>query len=135
MSAIQDPVFQGSVFRNTDPASRAQVGRNTIHNAYAAPNAVEVITTGDWADFTAADATAWCWNLYQYEPHGFAYPASAVHMRRERELESGTIPEGGGYAEKARSYVLRGVTTQQYREARETLESPTFCWTDVRHDR
>lgn len=122
-----------SVFRNQNAIIRGRIGRDAIAQAYAASDADECITQGDWHGFTRAEAQAWCWNLYQFEPHGFVYPNSVIRMQREEELESGRIPEGGGYAAKARTYVARGITPLQYRDAREALGSPTFCWSDVRY--
>lgn len=122
-----------SVFMNSDPVAREQSGREAVEAAYADSGSAKLISVGDWVGFNKADAIAWCWNLYQFEPHGFVHPASELRMRREQELESGGIPEGGGYAAKARSYAERSVTPQQYREAREVLGSSTFSWGDVRH--
>ena len=122
-----------SLFQNADPADREQHGREAIAAAYATPGNAQLITAGDWRGFTRADAIAWCWNLYQYEPHGFVYPASAMRMRREQQLEAGEIPEGGGYAARARTYSERGVTATKYREAREVVGAATFSWVDVRH--
>ncbi|MBC9927853.1 MULTISPECIES: hypothetical protein [unclassified Leucobacter] len=113
---------------NSDPVAREQSGRDKIEAAYAAAGGAELITEGEWAGFAKADAIAWCWNLYQYEPHGFVHPANEIRYRREQELESGGIPEGGGYPAKARQYISRGVTPQQYREAREVLGSRTISW-------
>lgn len=102
-----------SVFRNTDSIARQRLAREATAAVYARSDAAEEITTGDWAGFTTADATAWCWNLYQYEPHGFVYPASAVRQGREQVLEEGGIPEGGGYAAKARKYIEKGTNKLQ----------------------
>lgn len=123
-----------SAFNDPNPNRRQNAAKAAIAAAFAAPDAAELIVGGDWDGFTRADATAWCWNLYQYEPHGFIYPNLVLRMRREEELESGGIPDGGGYAAKARIYVARGITPAQYREAREVVNSPTFSQTDVRYE-
>lgn len=111
---------------------REQRGRDATASACAAPDADEPVTEGDWAGFTRARAIAWCWNLYQYEPHGFVSPGSMLRAQRVRELEAGGIPDGFGYADRARRYEAAGVTPEQYRRVREALGSPTFSAEDVR---
>lgn len=122
-----------SAFQNSDPSVRAKLGRDAIAQAYAAADAEQPITAGDWSGLTKAEAAAWCWNFFQYEPYGFVHPAKMIRQRRERELEEGLLPEGTVYAERARSFIGRDITPQQYRAAKEMLEAPTFCWADVRY--
>ncbi|GAA3750136.1 hypothetical protein GCM10022239_26820 [Leifsonia bigeumensis] len=95
----------------------------------------EPVTQGDWAGFTRARAIAWCWNLYQYEPHGFVSPGSILREQRTRELEAGGIPNGFGYADRARQFEASGVSPERYRAARETLGSPIFSAADIRFGR
>lgn len=111
---------------------REQRGREATASAYAAPDAEELVVEGEWAGFTRARAIAWCWNLYQYEPHGFVPPNSILRERRVRELESGGIPDGFGYADRARELEAGGMTPQQYRVTKEVQRAPTFSDEDVR---
>ena len=121
-----------SVFKNRDAEARERLGHDAIEAAYAAPDAELVIETGFWKGFTKADARAWSWNLFQFEPYGFIIPTSFATSRQQQELESGLIPENELYAKRARGFVLFGQSPLQYRENRLAMSSPTFCWADVR---
>lgn len=111
---------------------REQRGRAAMASANAAPDADEIIAEGDWVGFTRANAIAWCWNLYQYEPHGFVLPNSILREQRVRKLESGGIPDGFGYADRARELEAAGTTAKEYRTMKEAQGAPTFSADDVR---
>ncbi|KAB1640575.1 hypothetical protein [Gulosibacter chungangensis] len=100
-----------------------QLGWDRIEAAYAAPDAEEIITVGRWEGFTRAAATAWCWNLYQYEPRGFAHPASEVRARAITQFKNGGLPEVLGYPKRARELEALGLTPRTYREHKEALGS------------
>ncbi|MBB5632574.1 hypothetical protein BKA04_000797 [Cryobacterium mesophilum] len=123
-AAIQDAARQ-----------REQRGREAVASAFAAPDADELVTEGDWVGFTRARAVSWCWDLYQYEPQGFVSPGSMLREQRTRELEAGGIPNGFGYADRARQLEASGVTPSHYRAAREMLGSSTFSAADIQFDR
>ncbi|MCC6376559.1 MAG: hypothetical protein IT191_06025 [Microbacteriaceae bacterium] len=112
--------------------AREQRGREATASAYAATDADEIIAEGDWVGFTRANAIAWCWNLYQYEPHGFVLPNSILREQRVRKLESGGIPDGFGYADRARELEAAGTTAKEYRTMKEAQGAPTFSADDVR---
>lgn len=100
--------------------------------AFHQPSAGEVMERGRWSGLTRAEATAWCWNLFQYEPHGFVHPGSQVRVEALTDLRSGGLPEVFGYPERARELIDKGMTPRQYRQHREALGSPLFDPADVR---
>lgn len=101
--------------------------------AFTLPGAEEPIVDGRWAGFTRGDATAWCHNLFQYEPHGFVHPGSEVRVRALAALRDGQLPEVFGYPERARELRDSGLTPRRYREYREALGARTFDPSEVRH--
>lgn len=103
-----------------------QRGWDRIEAAYAAVDADEIITEGRWEGFTRAAATAWCWNLFQYEPRGFAHPASEVRARASAQLKNGGLPEVLGYPERARTLEAQGLTAHTYRQHKEALGATPF---------
>jgi len=106
-------------------------GWDRIRAARAAADAEEPIDSGDWAGFTRADATAWCWNLYQYEPHGFGGVGAMVRHRNLAALKGGGVPAGFGYARRARELALAGATPESYRTAKEAMSAKVFDSRDV----
>lgn len=110
-----------------------QHGWEKIEAAYASPYADELVPEGRWAGFSQADATAWCWNLFQYEPHGFVHPGSEVRCRAMAQLESGGLPEVFGYPERAVELRALGLTPKQYREHQEALGVAIFSNSNVTH--
>jgi len=92
-----------------------------------------IVEHGRWAGFTRGEATAWCWNLFQYEPHGFVHPGSQVRGEALINLRAGGLPEVFGYPERARELTNTGLTPRQYRQHREALGAKTFDPADVRH--
>lgn len=110
---------------------RVAAGWERIAAAYAAPDAHEVITEGEWVGFTRARAIAWCWNLFQYEPKGFILPRSIVRQRALRELKNGGIPAVFGYSERARQLEAQGQTPETYRRQKEADGAPSFSPDDV----
>lgn len=120
--------------RETEEATKRAVqeldelGWERIEAAYAAPDADEVIQDGGWSGFTRADATAWCWNLFQFELRGIAHPGSEVRVRASLELKAGGLPEVFGYPQRARELVALGLTPKQYRQHKEALGArPVFA--------
>ncbi|WP_449279753.1 hypothetical protein [Leucobacter sp. GX0328] len=100
--------------------------------AFDQPNAGDVVERGRWSGLTRGEATAWCWNLFHYEPHGFVHPGSQVRAEALATLRSGVLPEVFGYPERARELIEKGVTARRYRQLREELGSPMFDPTEVR---
>ena len=60
-----------------------------FESALEGPDAHERVEEGRWGGFTRGEAAAWCWNLFQYEPHGFVHPGSEVRARALAELRGG----------------------------------------------
>lgn len=110
---------------------RRQLGWEKVEAAYASSDADEPVTEGRWAGFSRADATAWCWNLFQYEPHGFVHPGTEVRYRAMTQLESGGLPEVFGYPERALALQALGLTPKIYRQHKEVLGAVTFTGADV----
>ena len=81
---------------------------------------------------TRGEAAAWCWNLFQYEPHGFVHPGSQLRAEALTQLRAGGLPEVFGYPERASELAGRGITARQYRQHREELGSRNFDPADVR---
>lgn len=112
---------------------RRVVDEAAFEAAFEVPSADAVVEDGRWAGFTRGDATAWCWNLFQYEPHGFVHPGSQVRAEGLVKLRAGDLPEAFGYPERARELAKTGMTPRQYRRHREALGARTFDPADVRH--
>lgn len=104
-----------------------------FESAFELPGAGAVVEQGRWAGFTRGEAAAWCWNLFQYEPHGFVPPGSQLRAEALAKLRAGGLPEVFGYPERAKELVENGMTPRQYREHREQLGSRMFDSADVRH--
>jgi hypothetical protein len=121
-----------NIERNHAAEARRAAGGQHIDAAFARSDADVVIAEGRWSGFTRARAISWCWNLFQYEPHGFVHPGSEVRIRAMHELEAGSIPSVFGYPERARELEGRGLTPQQYRGHKEALGEATFDQADVR---
>ena len=121
--------------RESAAEERRLLGWAKIEEALADPNADRVITEGRWAGFSRGDAVAWCWNLFQYEPHGFTHPGSQVRHEAMQQLQAGGLPEVFGYPERARELVARGLTPREYRRHQEALGARTFAALDVKHPR
>lgn len=124
------PIFWTTEYRNSS-ALRTQAAWEAIAAAQDDPGAETVLTEGRWAGFTTANATAWCWNLVQYEPRGFISPNSQVRMMFERDLAQGLVPEWFNYADLARSYEQDGISARAYRLAKERAGARTFTPVDV----
>ncbi len=110
---------------------REQLGRTAVQAALAAPDADDILESGTWAGFPKGRAIAWCWNLFQYEPHNFTYPLSMFRELGMRILESGGVPDGFGYADRARELEQMRVTPEGYRKFKEERGAPTFSVDDV----
>ena len=94
--------------------------------ALAASDADIVIEEGRWAGFTRGEAIAWCWTLFQYEPHGFVHPGTQVRLEALAELEGGGIPEVFGYSQRARELAASGSAPLQYRAAKHASGARVF---------
>ena len=109
-----------------ESVARSHLGWSRIAAAFEADDAEEVIADGVWAGFTRAHATAWLWNLTQYEPYQFAGVFAQLRRERERALAAGEIPATPRYAERARQLEAHGMTPQSYRAAQQALGKGTF---------
>ncbi|MGK0716697.1 hypothetical protein ACR5KS_11695 [Leucobacter sp. W1153] len=112
---------------------RAAAAQAEFEAAFTLPDADKPIVDGRWAGFSRGEATAWCHNLFQYEPHGFVHPGSEVRVRALAALRDGQLPEVFGYPERARELRDSGLTPRLYREYREALGARTFDPSEVRH--
>ena len=119
--------------RGADAEERRRSGWARIEEVLSAADADQVVVEGRWAGLTRGEATAWCWNLFQYEPHGFVHPGSQVRHEAMQKLQAGGLPEVFGYPERARELVSRGLTPREYRRHKEALGANTFTDADVRH--
>lgn len=112
--------------REERAAARLRLGAQKLDEAYAAADAEVVVADGAWAGFTRADATAWCWNLFQFEPHGFVHPGSQVRAEALRLLAGGGLPKVFGYPARARALTDSGLTPRSYREHKIALGAATY---------
>lgn len=110
---------------------RAAEAQERFEAALHAADADTVIDDGRWAGFTRGRAIAWCWNLFEYEPHGFVSPGAQVRAEAIAELECGGIPVVFGYPERARQLETNGLTPQEYRSAKLALGATPFSPADV----
>lgn len=113
--------------------TRRAEGQARVEAALAMPDAGVVITDGRWAGFTKGEAFAWCWTLFQYEPHGFVHPGTQVRHEAMEQLERGDLPSVFGYPERATELAAQGLHVKQYRLHKEALGAATFGPADVRH--
>ncbi|MBP1325818.1 hypothetical protein JOF28_001050 [Leucobacter exalbidus] len=113
-------------------AERLALGWRKIEAAYAADTAEQLVTEGRWRGFSYAEATAWCWNLFQFEPHGFMYPRSQVRSEALQRLERGELPEVFNYPERARELADAGLDPRSYRTHHAALGKPTYDPGEVR---
>lgn len=113
-------------------AERRAADAAEFEAAFDMPDADTVVEEGRWAGFTRGEAAAWCWNLFQFEPHGFVHPGSQVRAEALEKLRAGGLPEVFGYPERARQLAEKGMTPRQYRQHREALGSRMFDPADVR---
>lgn len=104
-----------------DPELRRIRGLRNVQEALTAVDADEPVMSGSWVGFARGRALAWCWNLYQYEPHGFISPGSQLRMKNIALLKRGELPDGFGYAERARELELSGVDPEHYRTMQSLL--------------
>lgn len=113
--------------------TRRAEGQARVEAAFAMPGADSVIADGRWAGFATGEAFAWCWTLFQYEPHGFAHPGTQVRHEAIQQLERGDLPTAFGYPERAKQLAARGLDPKQYRMHKEAVSATTFDPADVRH--
>jgi hypothetical protein len=122
---------EGKRQRETAATDRRRFGWEQVEQALAGRGSEKAVTEGRWAGFTRGEATAWCWNLFQYEPHGFVHPGTQVRHEAMRKLQAGLLPEVFGYPERARELADRGLTPREYRLHQEALGANTFTPADV----
>lgn len=130
--AVADAEQEAERQREADAEERRRLGWARVEEAPTRRDADQVVVEGRWAGLTRGEATAWCWNLFQYEPHGFVHPGSQVRHEAMRKLQAGGLPEAFGYPERARELVSRGLTPREYRRHKEALGTNTFTDADVR---
>lgn len=118
--------------READAEDRRLLGWARVEEALSRSDADQAVVEGRWAGLTRGEAAAWCWNLFQYEPHGFVHPGSQVRHEAMRKLQNGGLPEVFGYPERARELAARGLTPREYRRHKEALGANTFTDADVR---
>lgn len=131
--AIKNAELEAKRRHESAAEQRRVLGSAKVEEALAAPNADRVITEGCWTGFRWGDAVAWCWNLFQYEPHGLTHPGSQVRHEAMQLLQTGGLPEVFGYSERVRELVARGLTPREYRRHQEAFGANTFSAADVRH--
>ena len=123
----------GEEERRLAAETRRAEGQARVEAALAIPDAGAVITDGRWAGFTKGEAFAWCWTLFQYEPHGFVHPGTQVRHEAMQQLERGDLPTVFGYPERAKELKAQGLEPKQYRLLKEALGAATFDPADIRH--
>lgn len=133
--ALKDAEQQAKRQCETADEERRRFGWAKLEQALADPDADQLILEGRWAGFRRGEAVAWCWNLFQYEPHGFVHPGSQVRHNAMKELLTGGLPEVFGYPKRARDLADSGLTPQEYRRHKEALGAKTFSGLDVMHSR
>lgn len=122
----RDQAASARLRREVRAAERLRLGAQKLDEAYAAADAEVVVSEGAWVGFTRADATAWCWNLFQFEPHGFVHPGSQVRAEALALLVRGGLPEVFGYPVRARVHTEAGLTPRSYRAHQVALGASTF---------
>lgn len=113
--------------------ARGATAQADFEAAFTLPDADKPIVAGRWAGFTRGEATAWCHNLFQFEPHGFVHPGSEVRVRALLALRAGQLSEVFGYPERARALRDSGLTPRSYREHRVALGARIFDPSQVQH--
>lgn len=86
--------------------------------ALVRPDGDVPVTEGRWAGFTRAEAEAWSWALFEFEPRGIAHPGSQLRYESQQRLRAGDLPEAFGYPERARRLADSGLTPRAYRDLR-----------------
>ncbi|QUY62251.1 hypothetical protein [Gulosibacter molinativorax] len=111
------------LLKERDAAAKEQrrLGWQRVEDALTADDANETISEGRWAGFSRGEARAWCWSLFEYEPHGFVHPGSQLRHESLQQLQSGAFPEVFGYPERACALADRGLTPREYRRYKELL--------------
>lgn len=132
-TASEEAVSLGEQEHERAAETRRLEGWAQVEAAFTMPDADTVIAEGRWAGFAKGEAFAWCWTLFQYEPHGFVHPGSQLRHESLQKLGRGELPEVFGYPERARELTIRGLDPQQYRRHKEALGAATFTPSDVRH--
>lgn len=129
--AVEEAAQEAERRREADAEERRRFGWARVEEALSAPDADEVVAEGRWAGLARGEAIAWCWNLFQYEPHGFVHPGSQLRLEAMQTLRAGGLPEVFGYPERAREHIARGLTPREYRRHKEALGAGTFTDLDV----
>lgn len=127
-----DPIEQALANQERSTAAeRERFGWERVEEALNTADAQLQITEGRWAGFTKGEARAWCWNLMQYEPKGFAMPGMYTRRGAVKELAAGGLPEVFHHPERARELANQGLDPREYRRRQEAANAPTFCEADV----
>lgn len=124
---------EGERQRELAAEERRRFGWEQVERALTGPDSDEVVTEGRWTGFTRGEATAWCWNLFQYEARGFIQPGAQMRVEAVQKLQAGVLPEVFGYPERARALADRGLTPREYRHHKEALGANTFTPADIQH--
>ncbi|MFA7498527.1 MAG: hypothetical protein WCY76_07495 [Leucobacter sp.] len=132
VALVDAAVREANKQRELAAAERHAAEDAEFEASFGLPDADALVDRGQWSGFTRGEAMAWCWNLFQYEPHGFVHPGSQVRAEALSELRAGGLPEVFGYPERAHELAATGMTARQYREHRRALRSRTFDPADVR---
>ena len=78
---IADAEEASAARRQQETDARRASDLAVFESAAERPDRDERVNEGRWEGFTRGEAAAWCWNLFQYEPHGFVHPSSEVRAR------------------------------------------------------
>lgn len=132
-AATEEAEGAGEEARRLAAEARRAEGLARLEAASTMPDADVVIISGRWSGFTKGEAFAWCWMLFQYEPHGFVHPGSQVRHEAMQQLKRGELPTVFGYPERAKELAARGLDPKQYRMHKEALGAATFDPSEVRH--
>lgn len=132
-AATKEAEQAGEEERQVSAEIRRAEGLAQVEAAFAMPGADLIIPEGRWAGLTKGEAFAWCWTLFQYEPHGFVHPGTQVRYEAMQQLEQGDLPTVFGYPERAKELKTRGLDPKQYRLHKEALGAATFDPADVRY--
>ncbi|WP_435300403.1 hypothetical protein [Timonella sp. A28] len=107
-------------------AQHRAAGWNAIHTRWMYDDAHTLVETGEWAGFTHGEAYSWCVTLYQYEARGVIQPGAQLRYNNVKILNSGGIPAGFKYAERARALTGEGFSAEEYRLVCEQREMAIF---------
>lgn len=125
-AAAADAVRAGEEGERITAETLREEGSARVEQAYAMPDADSLITEGRWAGLTKGEAFAWCWALFEYEPHGFVHPNSQVRVESRAKLAQGELPSVFGYPERAKELKASGLDPRKFREHQAALGARSF---------